>query len=112
MRNAFTALLDDAETAADNRELTPCRNLHARAAGLIGIQPPASGELARCTCQGYCEAVFDADHARTYLDGTVDFVQCPTAPTTSRAPEASNPQLPGPELSTPPHGAAVAPGAG
>ncbi|MEV4975601.1 hypothetical protein [Streptomyces scopuliridis] len=70
-------LLDQADEYADHRELTASALLHAQAIRLIGIRPPASGELARCTCQAcYCTAVFAAEHARTYIDGTVEFVQC------------------------------------
>jgi hypothetical protein len=72
-------LLDTADNLADRHDLTASALLHAQAIQLIGIRPPVSGELARCTCQGcYCTAVFDADKARCYLDGTVEFVQCET----------------------------------
>lgn len=75
----LTALLDQADRYADHRDLTASALLHAQAITLIGIRPPASGELARCTCQDcYCTAVFDAAKARTYRDGTVEFAQCPT----------------------------------
>ncbi|WP_331764463.1 hypothetical protein [Streptomyces anulatus] len=70
-------LLDQADRYADNRELTASALLHAQVISLTGIRPPASGELARCTCQAcYCGCIFDAAKARTYLDGTVEFVQC------------------------------------
>ena len=75
---AFEDLKDRADEYADRRELTASALLHAQAAALIGIQLPASGELARCTCQAcFCDCVFDAAKARTYTDGTVEFVQCP-----------------------------------
>jgi NAD-dependent SIR2 family protein deacetylase len=74
----FTELMDRADWYADHRELSTSQLLHAQAAELIGMRLPASGELARCTCQGcYCTCAFDAAHARTYTDGTVEFVQCP-----------------------------------
>lgn len=71
-------LLDQAEQHADRREMALYQHLHAQAIQLIGIQPPTDGELARCTCQGcYCDTIFDARHARYYVSGTVEFVQCP-----------------------------------
>ncbi|MFD4795932.1 hypothetical protein [Streptomyces anulatus] len=70
-------LLDQANEYADNRELTASAILHAQVISLTGIRPPASGELTRCTCQAcYCGCIFDAAKAHTYLDGTVEFVQC------------------------------------
>ncbi|MFD7855226.1 hypothetical protein ACFV6B_13200 [Streptomyces microflavus] len=70
-------LLNQADDYADRRELTASALLHAQAIRLIGIRPPASGELTRCTCQAcYCSCIFDAATARTYLDGTIEFVQC------------------------------------
>ncbi|WP_031030086.1 MULTISPECIES: hypothetical protein [unclassified Streptomyces] len=70
-------LLDQANEYADRRELTASAILHAQVISLTGIRPPASGELTRCTCQAcYCGCIFDAAKARTYLDGTVEFVQC------------------------------------
>ncbi|MGW2844416.1 hypothetical protein [Streptomyces sp. NPDC001274] len=72
-------LLDQADEHADHRDLTTSALIHAMVIRLIGIRPPASGELARCTCQAcYCGAIFDAAKARTYMDGTVEFVQCET----------------------------------
>ncbi|PVC80563.1 hypothetical protein DBP19_36105 [Streptomyces sp. CS090A] len=71
-------LLNQADDYADNRELTASTLIHAQVIHLIGIRPPASGELARCTCQGcYCDRIYDAAAARTYMDGTVEFAQCP-----------------------------------
>lgn len=71
-------LLDQADEYADRRELTASALIHAQVIRLIGIRPPASGELARCTCQGcYCDRIYDAAKARTYLSGTVEFAQCP-----------------------------------
>ncbi|MFE9461635.1 hypothetical protein [Streptomyces californicus] len=70
-------LLDQANDYADHRELTASALIHAQVIHLIGIRPPASGELTRCTCQGcYCDRIFDAAKARTYMDGSVEFVQC------------------------------------
>ena len=75
---AFEELMNRADTLADHHELTASALLHAQAAVLIGIALPASGELARCTCQAcYCTCAFDAAKAATYLDGTIWFVQCP-----------------------------------
>lgn len=75
---AFEDLKARADWHADRHELSTSQLLHAEAADLIGIRLPASGELAQCTCQGcYCTCVFDAAQARTYTDGTVEFVQCP-----------------------------------
>ncbi|KIF66252.1 hypothetical protein HY68_36705 [Streptomyces sp. AcH 505] len=75
-----SALLDQADHEADNRNLTASALLHGQVIDLIGIRPPASGELARCSCQNCygCTRVFDAVKARTYRDGTVEFVQCET----------------------------------
>jgi NAD-dependent SIR2 family protein deacetylase len=71
-------LLDTADQHAGNHDLAAYVLLHAQAINLIGIRPPARGELARCTCQAcYCDTVFDEQHARYYLDGTVEFIQCP-----------------------------------
>jgi hypothetical protein len=76
---AFDDLMDRADQAAEHRELTAYAVLHHQAIQLIGIRPPASGELARCTCTAcYCTAVFDADKARCYMDGPIEFVQCET----------------------------------
>src|SRR5690242_1112316 len=62
IQDAFDALMDQADQAADHRDLTAYALLHDQAIRLIGIRPPASGELARCTCQNcYCTAVFDAN---------------------------------------------------
>ncbi|THA22732.1 hypothetical protein E6R18_32825 [Streptomyces sp. A1277] len=79
IQDAFDALMDQADQAADHRDLTAYALLHDQATRLIGIRPPASGELARCTCQScYCTAVFDANKARCYMDGPIEFVQCET----------------------------------
>ena len=79
LANQVDQLLDQADQHADHRELSASALLHAQVIRLIGIRPPASGELARCTCQAcYCSAIFDASKAHTYLDGTVEFVQCET----------------------------------
>lgn len=75
----FESLWNAAETAADNRELVSYAGFHAQAITVIGIQPPDSGELARCTCPGCwtCDTVFDAAQAHTHMDGSIEFVQCP-----------------------------------
>ena len=71
-------LLDQADQHAENRDLAAYHLLHAQAVALIGIRQPARGELARCTCQAcYCDTVFDEHQARYYLDGTVEYIQCP-----------------------------------
>lgn len=76
---AFDDLMDEADRAADHLDLATYAKRHRAAIKLIGIRRPACGELARCTCQDcYCTAVFDAAKARTYMDGTVEFVQCET----------------------------------
>ncbi|WP_331746699.1 hypothetical protein [Streptomyces sp. NBC_00842] len=73
------ALLNQADWHADRLELSASALLHHQAIQLIGIRPPASGELARCSCQNcYCSAIFDAAKARTYMDGPIEFVQCET----------------------------------
>ncbi|MGW5529468.1 hypothetical protein [Streptomyces xanthochromogenes] len=77
VQDQFDEIWKAAEQAADHRELTAYAALHAQAARLIGLRLPATGELARCTCPAcYCTRIFDAAHARTHLDGTVEFVQC------------------------------------
>jgi hypothetical protein len=77
--NQVNELLDQADQLAGHRELVASALLHQQAITLIGIRPPASGELARCTCTNcYCAAIFDAAKARTHLDGTVELVQCET----------------------------------
>ncbi|MET7713742.1 hypothetical protein [Streptomyces sp. NPDC005407] len=74
----FDQLMDRADQHAERHELSASALLHTQAAQLIGIRLPDSGELTRCTCQGcYCTCAFDAAQARTYLDGTIEFVQCP-----------------------------------
>ncbi|WP_331764796.1 hypothetical protein [Streptomyces sp. NBC_01238] len=76
---AFDDLMAKADRAADHRDLATYADRHHEAIQLIGIRPPASGELAQCSCQNcYCGAIFDAATARTYMDGTVEFVQCET----------------------------------
>ncbi|MFE4915891.1 hypothetical protein ACFRCX_30780 [Streptomyces sp. NPDC056652] len=72
-------LLDQADEYADHRELTASALLHTQAIRLIGIRPPASGELARCTCENCwdCDTVYDAAHARCYTSLGIEFVQCP-----------------------------------
>lgn len=75
LADQFTALMDQAAQAISLYEIRP---LHAQAAQLIGLQLPASREIALCTCTGcYCDRAFDADLARTYPDGNVERVQCP-----------------------------------
>ncbi|MFD9721049.1 hypothetical protein [Streptomyces sp. NPDC059076] len=76
-QDTFEHLWARAEQEADHRNLTAYALLHAQAATLIGIRHPARGELARCTCPCYCDTVFDAMNARTYLDGHTERVQCP-----------------------------------
>lgn len=75
----FERIWEAADRAADHQDLTTYAFLHTQAANAIGIELPASGELARCTCPGCwnCDTVFDADQAHTHMDGTVEFVQCP-----------------------------------
>lgn len=74
-QNRVTRLLEDADATVD---IDARRALHAAAADLAGIRLPASEELAQCTCGDcYCDLVFDAWQAGTYLDGTVERVQCP-----------------------------------
>ncbi|MFE6126684.1 hypothetical protein ACFQ6Q_00205 [Streptomyces sp. NPDC056437] len=78
VQDTFAKVWADADAAADHLELVSYERLHIRAAELIGLRLPASRELACCTCQRcWCDVVFDAAKARTYLDGTVEFVQCP-----------------------------------
>ncbi|MFJ1782468.1 hypothetical protein ACIOKA_37815 [Streptomyces anulatus] len=78
LANLVDELLDQANEYADRHELTASALLHAQVIHLIGIKPPAEGELTRCTCQGcYCDRIFDATKAHTYMDGTIEFVQCP-----------------------------------
>jgi hypothetical protein len=72
-------LLDQANEHADHHNLTASALLHAQAIRLTGIRPPASGELARCTCTTcYCDAIFDAAKARSVQDGRFWIVQCET----------------------------------
>ncbi|MFJ3699577.1 hypothetical protein ACIPW9_36550 [Streptomyces sp. NPDC090052] len=72
-------LLEDADEQAAQHNLTAAALLHAQATQLIGIRPPASGELTRCTCEGcYCTTVFDAAAARCYTSLGIEFVQCET----------------------------------
>ncbi|MFJ2279175.1 hypothetical protein ACIOEZ_34065 [Streptomyces sp. NPDC087866] len=79
IQDAFDALMDQADKAAEHRDFTAYALLHKQAGHLIGIHRPASGELARCTCQNcYCTRVFDANKARCYMDGQIEFVQCET----------------------------------
>ncbi|MEU0837153.1 hypothetical protein [Streptomyces sp. NPDC005969] len=76
---AFADLMDEADRAADHLDLATYAKRHRTAIKLIGIRPPASRELAQCSCQNcYCTAVFDADKAHCYMDGPVEFVQCET----------------------------------
>jgi hypothetical protein len=72
----FHQVMDQAEHVISTHEI---RALHAQAALLIGMALPASREIVRCNCQGcYCDRVVDARTVRTYLNGTVEFVQCET----------------------------------
>lgn len=74
-QDRVTRLLEGADSTAD---IDARRDLHAEAADRLGIQLPASKELALCTCGAcYCDLVFDAWLAGTYLDGSVERVQCP-----------------------------------
>lgn len=77
IRDAFDKLMNHADQAAQSHQLDFAAHLHRQAADLIGIQLPASGELAVCDCQDcYCGRIVDAAKLRSYLDGTVWFTQC------------------------------------
>lgn len=78
-QDAFEYLMDKADQAADRLDLHAYAERHQEAIQLLGIRRPADGELARCTCTNcYCEAIFDAAKARTYMVGSVELVQCET----------------------------------
>lgn len=86
VRDAFLDLIDIANAAADNHNLGVYRDLHARAAAILGIQKPATGELAICTCTAcFCQMVFDADLALCTSDGPGETVQCPACADDHRA---------------------------
>ncbi|MEU1099195.1 hypothetical protein, partial [Streptomyces sp. NPDC005877] len=51
VRDAFDALMQRADMAAVGFALSLYKALHREAAALVGIQLPACGELAVCTCQ-------------------------------------------------------------
>ncbi|MFD5899081.1 hypothetical protein [Streptomyces sp. NPDC060366] len=74
LADQFTALMERADQAISLYEIRP---LHAQAAQVIGLQLPDSQDIALCTCTCLCDRVFDANLARTHLDGTVERVQCP-----------------------------------
>jgi hypothetical protein len=71
----FDDLMHRADQAISLYEIRP---IHAQAAQLIGMQLPDSQDIVKCNCGGcYCDRVIDAKTARTYMNGTVEFVQCP-----------------------------------
>lgn len=75
LADQFTVLMDRADQAISLYEIRP---LHAQAAQLIGMRLPDSQDIVKCNCENcYCQRVFDANKARTYMNGSVEFVQCP-----------------------------------
>lgn len=72
----FIDLMDKADQAISLYEIRP---IHAQAAQLIGMRLPASQDIVQCNCGAcWCDRVVDANTVRTYMNGTVEFVQCET----------------------------------
>jgi hypothetical protein len=80
IQNAFDALMEQADTAGTTDHFL---TLMARAASLIGMPLPASGDIRRCACSCVCPVIFDAEdpdaHVIEWSDGyNLGRIQCPT----------------------------------
>lgn len=80
VQDMFDALMEQADNAGSNDDF---RYAMARAANLIGIQLPASGDIRRCACSCTCGTVFDAEDPDAHvIEQSPGFnlgrVQCPT----------------------------------
>ncbi|MFJ2202444.1 hypothetical protein [Streptomyces violaceusniger] len=73
-RDQFLNLMDQADQTISVPEILL---LHSDAADAIGLQLPARGEIAVCSCGCNCLIVFDADQAHTFNDGYGETTQCP-----------------------------------
>ncbi|MGW5690295.1 hypothetical protein ACWEWX_04795 [Streptomyces asiaticus] len=74
VRDKFLTLMDQADSTIS---ITEIQLLHADAADLIGLQLPASREIAVCSCGCNCLTVFDAAQAHVYDEGYGETTQCP-----------------------------------
>ncbi|WP_166520558.1 hypothetical protein [Streptomyces leeuwenhoekii] len=80
VQDAFTALMEQADTAGTTDHFL---TLMARAASLIGMPLPPSGDIRRCACSCVCGCIFDAEdpgaHVIEHGEGyNLGRVQCPT----------------------------------
>jgi hypothetical protein len=76
----FDALMEEADTAGTTQHFL---EVMARAARLIGMPLPASGDIRRCGCSCICGSIFDAEdpdaHVIEWTGGyNLGRVQCPT----------------------------------
>jgi hypothetical protein len=76
-QDAFTLLMEQADTARDNDEYLPLMKAIAALAGL------PTGEIRKCACSCWCPVIFDADnpdaHVIAYGEGyNLGRHQCPT----------------------------------
>lgn len=79
-QEAFDLLMEEADTAGTN---THFFDVMARAARLIGMLLPASGDIRHCACSCVCGCIFDAEDPDAHvIEETGGYnlgrVQCPT----------------------------------
>jgi hypothetical protein len=80
IQDAFDQLMQQADTAGTHQHYF---ELMARAASLIGMPLPASGDIRRCACSCVCGCIFDAEdpdaHVIEWTGGyNLGRIQCPT----------------------------------
>ena len=76
----FDQLMEQADNAGTNQHYF---EVMARAARLIGMVLPASGDIRRCACSCVCGCIFDAEDPQAHVieeskGYNLGRVQCPT----------------------------------
>lgn len=79
-QNRFNQLMEQADAAGTDDHF---RDLMARAANVIGMPLPASGDIRRCGCSCCCPVIFDAEDPDAHVieeSGGYNLgrIQCPT----------------------------------
>lgn len=80
VQDDFDDLMEEADTAGTNAHFF---DVMSRAARLIGMLLPASGDIRRCACSCVCGCIFDAEDPDAHVIETsggynLGRVQCPT----------------------------------
>lgn len=80
IQDAFDQLMEEADEAGATHHFLDAM---ARAANLIGMRLPPSGDIRRCSCSCVCGCIFDAEHPDAHVieesqGYNLGRVQCPT----------------------------------